>query len=39
MGLFVLALLHRWVIALRAALEFSVAKTGRGMGMGTGCVF
>lgn len=26
-GLFVLALLHRWVIALRAALEFSIAMT------------
>jgi hypothetical protein len=26
-GLFVLALLHRWVVALRAALEFSIATS------------
>ena len=25
-GLFVLALLHRWVIALRAALEFGIMR-------------
>jgi len=31
-GLFLLALLHRWVIALRAGLEFGIARS-------SGCVY